>query len=96
VQCDFCGMPDPRWCFIVQAASLTVEMTDGQKVQFNSDPHWAACSPCRYLIDNDLREHLARRADTFLPLEITFTIQHVLFWNAKPVLHGAAHTKEDS
>jgi hypothetical protein len=66
-------------------------MTDGQAIQYNSDPHWNACEPCSILIETNNQAELARRQDTLLPYEFTFTIHQIMFWNGNPRMHAAAH-----
>lgn len=96
MQCDFCSSQEPIICFVVQPASLVITEGDGKQTTVNSDSHWSACHICKQLIDMDYRESLARRAVTFLPFEVVYTIQHVLFWNSTPEVCGPPHTEPKS
>lgn len=91
MQCDFCSSKKPVYCYLAHEASFVAEQADGQVIQYNSDPHWSACQDCYLVIESEDRHGLARRIKTILPVEIVFTLQHVLFWSGNPRVHGAAH-----
>lgn len=89
--CDFCSAPEVQWRY--HARNIRLGSLFG--VEHMSEGDWAACSPCRELIDAGDREGLLKRsierwevlyADNVIPMALvaaTVAQTHRAFWSAK-------------
>lgn len=68
--CDFCSSPVVRWTFHVLPIPIVVDTPVGVLNCSNDD--WAACLPCKLLIDAGNREDLLERTLHTYPTEIRF------------------------